>query len=173
MQINPITNSQQRTSQKQQSFGAFTYTQPLHEIEPILKRAKNVDIRIFTPKEVLEHLRDTKKINGTQEEILTAQINNHLFTEDENSNMINKAIFAGGFDDVSEYAQRIIAKAIAFPLEVIQNSIKIKEKAIYGARKNERIFASAKARMEIATSNIESYRAELGDQNEILRSYGI
>lgn len=50
--INPITNSPQRTQQKQQSFGIFRCTHPMNEVAPVVRRAEQLGIKLFVPYDV-------------------------------------------------------------------------------------------------------------------------
>lgn len=52
MQINPISNSQQRTQKHQQTFGIFRVTHPMQEVAPVVQRAEQLGLKMFASDDV-------------------------------------------------------------------------------------------------------------------------
>lgn len=125
--INPITNSSQRTQQKQQSFGAFTHVQPLAELMPIIRRAQAVKIDIFTPDDIIAalHQKDhvlagmvfPRKIQKLFKQITSG----HLFNASERDRMLNEA--ECGFNNVRLEAEEIMKDARGLPIGTLENTV--------------------------------------------------
>lgn len=126
MQIKPILNSQQRTQQNQQPFGAFTHTQPLAEILPLIQRAQKVGVGIFTPEDVITAIK--QKLNFVPDILFNENFSlfrkitsGHLFNKKEHTRMLEEADCA--ICNVPIEAKEIMDGATPLPVATLEAAI--------------------------------------------------
>lgn len=118
--INTAIASQQRIQQKQQSFEAFKYTQPIEELMPLIKRAQIIGMELFTPEDIVTSLQKKDSILAgmvftPETKKLFKQITSgHLFNASEKARMIEEADC--GFGNVRLEAEEIMETAAPLPV---------------------------------------------------------
>lgn len=122
--INPISNSPQRTQQKQQSFGAYTYAGKLDEIRPMLEKARPKGLKIFTPEEIMKAIQkiypdETDEFIRILRDDLRKIIGNLLFSNDERLDIEFAAEYRGFVPAINK-AREICRTQTPLPLEELK-----------------------------------------------------
>lgn len=125
MQINSITNSQQRTQHNQQAFGAFVISQPLAELMPLIKRAQAVKIDIFTPGDVVDAIKKDGVLGRLvmppeAEQMFRNVTNGFLFNKGEKAKLLEEADC--GFTNVHIEVQNMITNAVPLPIKTLETA---------------------------------------------------
>lgn len=183
MRINPITNSPQRTQQKQQAFEAFRYTQPLEELTPIIERARNAGIKIITPDEIMMAIRHKLQeppvfnppiLTKNDEETVSEMIKDYLFTDFEKDAIVYEARFKGLNSTIETIRDIVnVNNIIDLPINVIKSSVEIFENSTQEIRNNNSIIANARLTINTAEVANEKHIASKETQRKVLLGYGI
>lgn len=183
MQINSITNSQQKTQQKQQAFGAFKITQPINEVRPIIKRAQDIKIGLYLPEDIAKHLDDhaygrkgnnsfTKLLDQAELKRIEIALDGHVLTGGEKDEML-KDVREMTVEKAIDRAKKILKNVVEFPLDVIKRAVGEAEEAQQGMSKNDRIVYEARRAIETAKESSNHHFDAQHRQQKILSAHGI
>lgn len=178
MRINSITNSPQRTQQKQQSFGIFRCTHPIQEVAPVVRRAEQLGIKLFVPYDVASFVSGkclyTSKILNNAPELTTfsKSLEGYIYTEAEQKALLDTAQ-TSDLTHLVKQVFRMQEKPQLFDFGAFRGAVDGLEETTTKINLNNAKIEEAKLQITAADRSNDAYYAEQSRQRNILRILGV